>query len=188
MPLRQLVYRRLRELLEMDPESRVNYKPRALHFRPHRRLSWRGGPLLEALGEIVLACRARGLPRTPGDRRPGDQRPARRRLLHDGLPRRRGCARASAPLAGGSPPSPPDRLSRNPLVISQRRATLLQPVADCPDYFRVGRLPRKSQKLEKHVRRNPGEPPAASRAGVAAPPRLPRSACAAGEPLRPARP
>lgn len=62
----------------MDRETWVHYKPLARHFRPHRRLSWRGGPLHEALGEIVLACQAHGLAALPAivvrvvDGRPGD--------------------------------------------------------------------------------------------------------------------
>jgi hypothetical protein len=73
----RLVYRRLLAVLATDREAWTHYKPLALHFRP-RRLSWRGGPLLEALGEIVLWCHARGLPALPAivvrviDGEPGD--------------------------------------------------------------------------------------------------------------------
>jgi len=72
------VYVRLVALLNANPETWVHYKPLALLFRPHRRLSWRGGPLLEALGEIVRWCHEHNLPAIPAivvrvtDGRPGD--------------------------------------------------------------------------------------------------------------------
>jgi hypothetical protein len=56
--LAHLFYARL---LEIDPDARTNYRPLALHFRPDRRLSWRGGSMHQALGEIVRWCRERGL-------------------------------------------------------------------------------------------------------------------------------
>jgi hypothetical protein len=74
----RLVYLHLLTVLNQDPDAWVNYKPLAQHFRPERRLSWRGGPLHEALGEIVVWCHARGLPALPAvvvriiDGRPGD--------------------------------------------------------------------------------------------------------------------
>jgi hypothetical protein len=59
--LARLLYARLCELLNLNPDARVNYMPLALHFQPQWRLSWRGGPMHQALGEMVRWCRARGL-------------------------------------------------------------------------------------------------------------------------------
>jgi hypothetical protein len=59
--LARLLYTHLLDLLGFDPDARVSYKPLALHFRPQRRLSWRGGPMHQALGELVIWCRAQGL-------------------------------------------------------------------------------------------------------------------------------
>jgi hypothetical protein len=76
--LAQQVYLYLVAVLTADRDAWEHYKPIALHFRPAWRLSWRGGPLLEALGEIVLWCHARGLPALPAivvrvvDGEPGD--------------------------------------------------------------------------------------------------------------------
>jgi hypothetical protein len=76
--LARLVYLHLLVLLADDWEAWEHYKPLALHFRPQRRLSWRGGPLHEALGELVTWCYARGLPALPAivvrviDGLPGD--------------------------------------------------------------------------------------------------------------------
>jgi hypothetical protein len=76
--LAQQVYLRLLALVAENREAWEYYKPLALHFRPQRRLSWRGGPLLEALGEIVVWCHAHDLPALPAvvvrviDGEPGD--------------------------------------------------------------------------------------------------------------------
>jgi hypothetical protein len=59
--LARLFYARLIDLLRSDPHAWTNYRPLALHFRPRLRLSWRGGPMHRALGELVGWCRDRGL-------------------------------------------------------------------------------------------------------------------------------
>jgi hypothetical protein len=59
--LARLFYARLIELLGLDQDAQVFYMPLALHFRPQRRLSWRGGPMHETLGELVAWCQSRGL-------------------------------------------------------------------------------------------------------------------------------
>jgi hypothetical protein len=46
-----------------DPRS--GYRAMALALRPTFRLSWRGGPMHAALGEIIRRCRRRGLPAIP---------------------------------------------------------------------------------------------------------------------------
>ena len=64
-PLARLFYAYLLACLADDRGAWVNYKPMAQHFRPQRHLSWRGGPMHEALGEIITWCRARGLGALP---------------------------------------------------------------------------------------------------------------------------
>jgi hypothetical protein len=59
--LARLFYARLLELLRIGPDTRTNYRALAVHFRPEWRLSWRGGPMHQALGELVRWCRDRGL-------------------------------------------------------------------------------------------------------------------------------
>jgi hypothetical protein len=76
--LAKLIYLYLLNLLAADKEAWANYKPIALRLRPEHRLSWRGGPMHEALGEIVLWCQSCGLPALPAivvrllDGYPGD--------------------------------------------------------------------------------------------------------------------
>jgi hypothetical protein len=64
-PLAQLIYTYLVSRLLADPQSWVNYRQIALHLRPQLRLSWRGGAMHAALGELVEWCQIRGIGAIP---------------------------------------------------------------------------------------------------------------------------